>query len=499
MKVLIEVGAVRLTVQPTLPMEDFYKVQEKLTFKAYGYQYTPQYRNYGWDGKKTLFRKNQTAPAGCLQRVKRVLEKNCGHTVKVKHLFNYEPRGDANIHGLVLASFQTEAVARALKYRRGIIEAPVRSGKTAIAAALIKSIGHYTTWVVTYGKDLVHQTRKDLEYHLGVPIGVFSESEYVHGQVIVTSYQAISRVVTTYTRLTNYNPFDSKIIPRISRKTKSRNERIIKALQDGRVFIFDECHHVVAPKNRRLLNAIASAGYIIGLSSTPKPDNKRRLEIEAAIGPNIFKVQYETLIKHKRLATPMITVYQLPYVWYTNEPTEYADIYESNIVENIFRNQFIADVSKKLYETGKTSFIMIRNLAHGPLLRALIPGSMFVQGSISSSARADLYSSLQEKRIHCIIATVGKEGLNIPKLDAVINAEGLKSSVTTLQKMRSLTAAAGKKYGFVIDFLDRGRFLNKHSKRRIKIYRKIGNAKFKTKAVPDDFYKMEDSRWLRTA
>jgi len=139
---------------------------------------------------------------------------------------------------------------------------------------------------------------------------------------------------------------------------------------------------------------------------------------------------------------------------------------------------------------------MIRTLQHGPLLRSLIPGSIFVHGKISGEDRADLYKALQEKKIHCIIATVGKEGLNIPRLDAVINAEGLSSSVITLQKMRSLTAASGKKYGIVIDFVDRGDYLNRHSRHRIKTYKRIGNIKLHMRNVPSDFYPMEGSRWL---
>jgi hypothetical protein len=66
-----------------------------------------------------------------------------------------------------------------------------------------------------------------------------------------------------------------------------------------------------------------------------------------------------------------------------------------------------------------------------------------------------------------------------------------------MQKMRSLTAVEGKKYGIVVDFMDRGKFLSKHSKKRERLYKKMGDIKLKVKQIPADFYKMEGSRWLQ--
>jgi len=484
MNVCIEVGPVRLKITPGLSDVDFALLREKLTFVVFNYQFTKQHKEYGWDGKKRLLLKDQTAPTGCLYRIKYILEKKCGHTVEIVYSHDYKPRGTPDIHGLQLESFQKLAVQRAIKYRRAVIQAPVRAGKTAIAASIIKNIGHFPVWLITYGKDLVNQTKKDLEFHLQRQIGSFSEGEYEHGDIVVTSYQAITRALTV-----------TKGKVRIGADTRARNEAINKMIRSARVFIFDECHHSLSPKNKNLLATMDSAGYVIGLSGTPKPQHARMLELEAALGSIVLTVKYKTLINHKRLARPMIIMYQMPYRWYSTGLGNYQDIYDSNVVENLCRNQFIADIVESLHKSGKTSFIMIRKLPHGPILRAMIPGSVFVNGSIDSKERGELYEALQRKDIHCIIATVGKEGLNIPQLNAVINAEGLKSKVTTIQKMRSLTAAEGKKYGIVIDFFDRGKYLSKHSKQRFSLYKTIQGSKIKIRKVSADFYQMEGSRW----
>ena len=487
MDIRIDVGPIWLRVSPLLCVSDFKLLKKKLTYTVPNYEFTNQHINYGWDGKVSLLHKDQTAPSGCVYRVKHILERWCNHTTTIVHKNDYQPLGNelVKLHNIELMNFQTVAVANAVKYRRGIIQAPVRAGKTAIAAAIIARIGHYPVWVITFGKDLVKQTSKDLELTLQRPIGMFSESEYTPGDIVVSSYQALSRAASV-----------GEHTAHLSAKIQQRNKQILKSINDARVVIYDECQHAMSPKNGNVLRAALSAGYVIGLSGTPIPKDSHRIEVEAAIGAILFRVRYETLIKCHRLARPMIVAYQTPYCWYATGLRDYATVYDSNIVGNIYRNRLIADVVKKLHESGKTSFVMIRKLAHGPILRALIPGSTFVHGHISSVDRATLYTALNNKDVHCVIATVGKEGLNIPSLDAVINAEGMASEVVTIQKMRSLTAFEGKKRGLVIDFLDRGKFLAKHSKRRIKLYEKhLSSVKIKIRNIPKDLYPMEGTRW----
>lgn len=477
-------------MEPLLPYDVYKVVKKKLSYTVRGFEHTQAHKVYGWDGTKTVLYKNQTAPSGCTYRIKRILEKDFGINCKIEFEHNYPAKGKIGVYGFELKDFQEEAVKRIVKYRRGIVQAAVRAGKTAIIAATINRIGHFPVWVVTKGKDLVNQTRKDLEYHLEMPVGFFSEGKYDHSQVMVTSYEALGRSIGSALKA------EKGKAGFVRAKTQARNRRILHLVRTAKVVLFDECHHAVSPESAKVVAEFQSAGYVVGLSGTPKPEGKHSLEVEACIGSIIFRVQFGTLIKHKRLARPKIVLYRLPYGWFTTNIREYADVRAANIIENPYRNKFIAEIAVKLQKANKTTFVMIRNLDHGPILRALIPRSTFVHGNIDSKVRAELYKALQEKRIACIIATVGKEGLNIPKLDAVINAEGGKSSVATVQKMRSLTATEGKKYGIIVDFIDKGKFLNKHSKRRKKIYEGIQNAKIIEKKVKANYYPLEEgSRW----
>jgi superfamily II DNA or RNA helicase len=479
MQLVITVGPERLSIQPKLHPQDYDTLKKRCTYTVHNFEYTTQYKLYGWDGRKTVIRKDQTMPAGCVHLAHSALT-NMGHEVTIEYACNYAPQGTLGVHGLELIQFQEDAVKKAIRYRRGIIQAPVRAGKTAIMGAIINRIDHYPVWIITNGIDLVVQTRKAIADFTQKPVGVFSEGKFEEGNIVVASYQALGRALKHPNKVTQ-----------TTQKLNDRNARILEHLATAKVVLFDECHHALAPVNNLIFKAINSAGYVIGLSGTPKPDTVTRIELAAAVGDIIFQVRIKTLINHGRLAQPIIVVYELPYSWYESgviSKQPFADVYEANIVQNNYRNTFIADVAKELNRRGKTVFIMINRLAHGPILRALIPGAMFISGEITGEARAGLYKVLNDKEIKCIIGTVGKEGMNLPSLDAVINAEGLESSVATIQKMRSLTAAEGKTYGLVIDFFDRGKYIRKHSKARVKLYKDLGDAIIRTKKIKSTYF-----------
>jgi hypothetical protein len=81
--------------------------------------------------------------------------------------------------------------------------------------------------------------------------------------------------------------------------------------------------------------------------------------------------------------------------------------------------------------------------------------------------------------------------LNLPKLEAVINAEGYKSSVVTTQKMRSLTASEGKAHGIIIDFLDKGKDLRDHSDMRKQKYHSFDGFIVKEREVTKNHFDLE--------
>jgi superfamily II DNA or RNA helicase len=460
---------------PTKEVSDY--LYDKLRFRMNGYFYNPKYQAGIWDGFINLYkRRDHSFATGLVPRVTKLLQE-ANHDVQYEYFTDITPRGTGDVIGITLKDFQKTAVAKAVKYKYGIISAVIRSGKTAIIASMLSKIDHYPAFVITYGKDLVVQTRNEVEKFLGRKVGVFSESKFEPADIIVTSYNALVRV------------FSKKV----AEGTKERNNQIRKHMNATKVLILDESHCALTKKLSKVMDEFTNTGYRIGLSGTPKPGKKSMLELEAAIGPILFTVPFKKVIESGRIAQPVVIEYEMPYSWYQEYMTEYSDAYEVNIVRNELRNKFIADLVNKLTLQNKTCFIPVRKKYHGEILREMIPNSVYVYGDIESDIRKDLYDCLNSGSLKCIISTVGKLGLNIPNLSAVINAEGLEADTVTVQKMRSLTAAENKEYGLVIDFIDRGKYIYDHSKARSEKYHSLKGFTIHTVKVPQDYFDKKEA------
>lgn len=476
MNVDIYVTPITSFIYTSIPSVILEEISNKLKYRVHGYEFTQLGMSGQWDGYKRLFkRRDRSFPTGCLRRVVRIL-KNLNCTCILEFSVNDKAVGEFSIQNINPFQFQLDCALKAVNNRYGIIHAPVRAGKTAIIGLILSKISQYPVWIITYGKDLVLQTKREMERFLGKSVGIFSGGSFENSDIIVSSYQAVSRI---------YDPTEK------SSRIQDRNEEIINSIQSSKVLILDECHYALAPKISALLSKFINTSFKIGLSGTPKPKNKSALELEAAIGPILVKIPVKQLIELKRIAKPVILMYDLPSNWYTYHLGEFAEWYEANIVRNICRNKLIAKLVDKLNNQNKTCFVMVRKRYHGELLQELIPKSVYVHGDISADIRKELYARLQKNEISCIISTVGKVGLDIPNLNAVINAEGLEAETTTIQKMRSLTAASDKEYGIVIDFMDKGMYLRNHSETRLAMYKGVEGFTVKEFAVKKELFKDE--------
>lgn len=482
MDISILIGPSRLKISPKIHPIQLEELRKQLKYRIKNYQYTKAYKSRGWDGYIMALKKDQTAPSGLYRMIAKRLKQQ-GHTVNIEYAPNIPPTGRGEILDLTPDEFQKKAMRAAAKYRRGIIWARIRSGKTAIIAMVTDKINTHPVWILTSalmgGVGVVDQTRDELQRFLGRPVGIFSEGVYEPEDITVSSYAALNRAL-------NYNKKST------SKAIADRNERIKKHVFATKALILDECHHSFSEKTAEALDKFENIGYKIGLSGTPHPSGISKKEVESKLGPVIAKNNFKDLVDQGRLAKPVVYMYDIPYKWFGANFNEYSDAYMMNIVENEYRNMFIAEVAKNLIKRNKTVYILVRRKIHGPILREKLPGSVWLSGEIKSTTRKNMYTALQKGNLKCIITTVGREGLNLPKLDSVINAEGLSSKVSTVQKMRSLTASKGKKYGIVVDFFDKGKYLADHSDARYTEYKKNKGLKVKIKKVPAGYFNEED-------
>jgi superfamily II DNA or RNA helicase len=95
-----------------------------------------------------------------------------------------------------------------------------------------------------------------------------------------------------------------------------------------------------------------------------------------------------------------------------------------------------------------------------------------VTGRDKTSSRKDKVKSFLNGDVNILMGTVFGEGIDIPEVECVINAEGGRDVKATIQRMRNMTPAPGKTKAVFIDFMDvTNKHFAKHSRERLKIYK----------------------------
>lgn len=353
---------------------------------------------------------------------------------------------------LQLRPYQEEAVEAAMEERwpisgRGILRLPIRSGKTVIAAKLFQLYGLRGTFVVT-SQLILRQTQKLFERVFGASwVGVIGDGEWRPSWITVATIQSLQ-------------------------SGSKRKKEFLKA-QD--VLIVDEVHHMEGDKWRKPI-LDANAGVKLGLSATVrisrKLSPKSAIYLQAATGPLIFSIPIKRLVDEGWLLSPKIFIME-------SEMEDDGDwsqsMYHRNIVNNSKRNKAIVEACKILTQKGHRILVDVGRLAHIKILYGMIKGVglrvAMAHYKTGSERREAILDQWKKGDIQIVVGTILGEGVDIPELSAVVNAEGGQSWISCIQRLRNLTIAPDKKEAILIDSFDSGNsYLERHSKARLKVY-----------------------------
>ncbi len=155
--------------------------------------------------------------------------------------------------------YQDEALANWLaESSAGVIVLPTGAGKTFVAAMAISETGLWTLAVVPT-IDLLQQWRVALSASLSLPldeIGIFGGGEKEIKPITIITYDSAA------------------LYPR--------------ELRSFGLLIFDECHHLPAP-TYRLIAESAFTPLRLGLSATPERSDMAHTDLDALIGPEVYR------------------------------------------------------------------------------------------------------------------------------------------------------------------------------------------------------------------
>jgi superfamily II DNA or RNA helicase len=218
------------------------------------------------------------------------------------------------------------------------------------------------------------------------------------------------------------------------------------------------------------------------LTATPPSDQHKLLFVEGYLGPMIAELTIEEGMKMGIIARPIIDLIPVPYITRIGELKSYRDIYRQGIIENKTRNHLILEYAFDAVDKELSVLILTgKETDHGHILKQMAADAFdrevaFLYGLTSKEERTEYKNRLKSRELKIAIANIiWYEGVNIPPIDIIINAEGGRASGKTLQKVgRGLRTAEGKDKLIIVDFLDPYKYLSHHCVLRLNTYAEQG-------------------------
>ena len=158
----------------------------------------------------------------------------------------------------------------------------------------------------------------------------------------------------------------------------------------------------------------------------------------------------------------------------------YREVYDNYIVNNESRNGIIVNVVENIKQSNPNAKILIltKSLEHGRSLESKINNAQFLEGADDIASRYKTINKFRStKKASVLIGTnILQTGVNIKEITHFINARGLMSEIATLQALgRALRKHESKDKVYIYDFMDKEKYLLKHSKKRKQYYEDEGH------------------------
>lgn len=332
---------------------------------------------------------------------------------------------------------QTRTLKAMLKTNKGICCLPTSAGKSRIMAAWIK-LTNLPTLILTDRATLGAQLAQDFREQ-GIDCGFCSGNGVRQGYCMVSTIQSVKKI---------------QDLPRF------------------KMVLIDECHR---SSSKSFQDFLKTFGCPLKYGFSASPSNGKLLDfakIRQQLGSIVIQVKADELIENEVMAKPHINLVEVD----CPETFDYSSANDLGIVHNKKRNQLVCDIVEKHREEGYIC-ILVRILEHGEELEKKIPGAVYLKGEDPLNKRLEIINKFNNGEIPVLIGTnIIQEGISISNMKTLIMASGGKAQTSTIQRIgRVLRITSSKKEANFYDFIDTGnKYLFKHSKQRVFLYKKEG-------------------------
>jgi superfamily II DNA or RNA helicase len=497
LKLVVQNNSIRLADDEGIVSGELYKsFKRELAYQPEDYLWRQNESNPNWDGyiscvcysrahcKCSVPKDGIHFPTGLFSRATQFFRDNsvAYDIADVRGQFptraiNYSlSKIDTSGNPFQLYDYQVKVIDQAIAAQRGIIQIATGGGKTKTAAGIIAALGVSPTIFYVTSCDLLRQAKADIEEVLlangkNITVGTIGGGSKVFGDVTVMTVQtAIRALGEKYKKFDEEDEDDSTEIEDVKADIR-------ELIQSAKLIICDEVQHWKAETCQVISDNSFSSRWRYGLSATPYRDAGDDLLIDACFGKKICQISASYLIKRDFLVKPYIAFVPIRNMK-GQKLGSYPTTYKQGIVENSYRNEWIAGLSEKLIGVKRTVLVLVQQIQHGEELERLIAGSVFLHGSSGKKLRSSHIQKMRDGKAPVTIAsTIFDEGIDVRPLNALILAGGGKSPTRAMQRVgrviRKYTYPNGEKKNnaFVYDLHDHLKYCTDHGLFRRKMYR----------------------------
>ena len=434
-------------------------------------RYLPAVRLGRWDGKVSFFQLGGSTYVNLLPELLPMLEEY-NYDVELDDQREYSttfefaemredtfsgtlwPKGHPQEgQPIVLRDYQVEIINNFLKNPQCLQEVATGAGKTIMTAAMSWNVQPYgRSIVIVPNKSLVTQTEKDY-VNLGLDVGVYFGDRKEFGKThTICTWQSLNILL---------------------KNTKAGvGSGTIQDFLEGVVcVIVDEVHMAKAEALKTLLTGVmAQVPIRWGVTGTIPKELFESQSLHVSIGPVISKLAAAELQDRGVLAQCHVNVVQLvDHVEYNNYQSELK-----YLLEESGRLDTMADLIRKVNETGNTLVLVDRTECGRQLVERLGDKSVFVSGATKAKDRQTEYDEVADAVDKIIVATYGVAavGINIPRIFNLVLIEPGKSFVRVIQSIgRGIRKAEDKDHVQIWDVTSTCKFAKRHLTKRKQFYK----------------------------
>lgn len=451
------------------------EVHRLLSYRVSGSEHMAAFQGGHWDGRSSFFSFNEGMfPAGFIHLVTAGLRKK-GYRVQLVRAPLPEPLGperpviDEFGYADSRYDYQPLCVDKLVQHGQVTIRVATGGGKSRICRIALARINRQALFLTTRSI-LMYQMHAELEKVAG-PVAVLGDGEW-----------GIPYTKPDGSEGRKLSKFNVGMVQTLAQRLRDPawKEKTMAVLARFEFVILEEAHEAGSDSFWEVMAACTAARYRMALTATPymKEDEEANMRLLGCAGPIVMDVSEKQLIDCGILARPYFKFVKLPVEHKPKKlykSTPFAGAYKYGIVENVYRNKMVVVHALQGLQYGMTVLVLVQRQAHGKILLEMLTqagvSASFIFGENSQKERQKAINRLKNGDINVLIgSTILDVGVDVPAIDMIINAGGMKAEGNTRQRIgRGLREKKGGRpnVAFMVDFADdHNTHLRSHAKER---------------------------------